>query len=214
MPSEMPEGPDLIPWERRSQMDVEKAFALTVAAFFSPRKAWERTPEHGGYAGPLLFAALCGFLGALFSATYNLIFFQWMLRHRPELRSRQIPWLSGRALLPISKLNAVVSPVVNGVLVVLFVFVVAAIIHAGVLVVARKRSSGFEGSFRVAAYGSAGLVGQIVPLIGSVVAFVWFLVLVFPGVARMHRTSIGRAVAAVILPFAVLFLVMLAATSR
>ena len=206
---------EALPWERRSEMDPEKAFAQTVAAFLHPRKAWETTPESGGYPGPLLFAAACGALGALFTATYDLMLFQWMLRRNPTLRTGHLPWFSGRALLPLSKLNIVISPIVNGILVTLFVFVAAAIIHAGVFLVgARKAStSGFEGSFRVAAYGSAGLVGQVVPLLGSLVAFVWCLALVIPGVARMHRTTIARAAAAVVLPFAILFVVMLAATS-
>jgi len=197
-------------------MDLEKAFVQTVAAFLRPRKAWAATPESGGYAGPLLFAASCGGVGALFSATYNLLLFQWMLRRHPSLLSQRLPWMSGRALLPFSKLNIVVSPVLNAVLDVIFVFVIAVLLYAGGLLVgARKRSTaGFEGSLRVAAYGAAGLVGQVVPFIGSAVAFVWCLVLVFPGMARMYRLSMGRAVAAVLLPLAILLLVMLAATSR
>ncbi|HET9792824.1 MAG TPA: Yip1 family protein [Thermoanaerobaculia bacterium] len=217
MPDETTErAGEVIPWERRSEMDLETAFAKTVAAFLHPRKAWDATPEGGGYSGPLIFAAVCGAVGSLFTAAYNLVLFQWMLRRNPTLRPPNLPWISGRALLPLSKINIVISPIVNGVVVTLFVFVVAAVIHAGVLLVGgRKRStSGFERSFRVAAYGSAGLVGQVVPLVGSLIAFVWCLVLVFPGVARMHRMSLGRAVAALVLPFAILLLVMLAATSR
>ena len=217
MPDEIAEkSSDVLPWERRSTMDLEKAFLQTVAAFLHPRKAWGSTPESGGLAGPLLFAALCGLVGALFTATYDLILFQWMVRHRPAFRSGQIHWLTSRALLPLSKLNILISPVVNGVLVVFFVFVVAALIHVGVLLVgARKRStSGFEGSFRAVAYAAAGLVGQIVPLLGSGVAFIWCLVLIFPGVARMHRISIGRAAAAVILALAIPVLLVLAVASQ
>ena len=211
-----PDRAEVLPWERRSEMDLEKAFAKTVAAFLRPRKAWQATPESGGYGGPLLFAAGCGALAALFTATYDLMLFQWMLRRNPTLRSVNVPWLTGRSLLPLSKLNILISPIVNGVVVTLLIFVVAAIIHAGVLLVgAGKRStSGFEGSFRVAAYGSVGLMGQAVPLIGTLVAFVWCLVLVFPGVARMHRTSIGKAIAAIVLPFAILLAVTFAFTSR
>src|ERR1041385_3083656 len=116
---------DVLPWERRSAMDLEKAFVQTVAAFLRPRKAWAATPESGGYAGPLLFAASCGGVGALFSETYNLLLFQWMLRRHPSLLSHRLPWMSGRALLPFSKLNIVVSPVLNAVLDVIFVFVIA-----------------------------------------------------------------------------------------
>ena len=211
-----PDRAEVLPWERRSEMDLEKAFAKTVAAFLHPRNAWAATPESGGYAGPLLFAALCGALGALFTATYDLMLFQWMLRRNPTLRSANVPWLTGRSILPLSKLNILISPIVNGVVVTLMVFVVAAIIHAGVVLVgARKRStSGFEGTFRVAAYGSAGLMGQAVPLLGSLLAFVWCLVLAVTGVARMHRISIGKTVAALILPFAILLAVMFAFTSR
>jgi hypothetical protein len=207
---------DVLPWERRASMDLEEAFGRTVLAFLRPRKAWATTPESGEYGGPLLFAAACGFIGSLFAATYNLMLFQWMLRRNPALRSAKLPWLTGKTLLPLTKINILVSPIINGVLVTLFVFVAAAIIHAGVLLSgARKTStSRFGGSFRVAAYASAGLMGQVVPLLGSLIAFVWWLVLAVTGVARMHRTSMGRAVAAVVLTFAILLVAMLAFTSR
>jgi len=207
---------DALPWERRSSMDLEKAFAQTVVAFLNPKRAWETTPESGGYGGPLLFAGLCGAIGALFTATYDVILFQWMLHRNPGLRSGKIPWLTGKALLPLSKLNIVISPVVNGVLVALFTFVLATTIHAGVLLVGARKSSRsrFEGSFRVAAYAAAGLVGQVVPVLGSLIAFVWWLVLAVTGVARMHRTSIGKALAALVLSFAIVLVVMFAFTSR
>jgi len=209
-------SPDALPWERRASMDLENAFGLTVFAFLRPRKAWESTPESGDYGGPLLFAAVCGVIGSLFAATYSLIIFQWMLRRNPALRSATLPWLTGKLILPLSKINILVSPIINGVLVTLFVFVAAAIIHAGVLLSgARKTStSRFGGSFRVAAYASAGLVGQVVPVLGSLIAFVWWSVLAVTGVARMHRTSIGRAVASVVLTFGILLVAMLAFTSR
>jgi hypothetical protein len=206
----------VLPWEHRSDIDPEKAFALTVVAFLRPRAAWERTPESGGIPGPLLFAALCAFVGSLFAATWNLVLFRWFLRHRPGFRSANLPALLGRWAVPLSNLNIILSPIFNTAFAVLFVFVAAAIIHVGVLLVGgRKRStSGFEGSFRVAAYGAAGIVGDAVPLIGAFIAFVWCLVLAVSGIARMHRISIARAIAALVLPFAVLFGVMLALSSR
>jgi hypothetical protein len=195
-------------------MDPEKAFALTIAAFFHPRAAWEETPERGGIAGPLLFAALCAGIGSLFQATWNLAMFQWYMRHRPGLRPPRLPIL-GRWVIPISKVNLIVSPIVNTALMVFFIFVLAAIIHAGVLLFARRSStSGFEGSFRVAAYSSACLLGEVIPVIGALIVFVWWLLLAFPGIARMHRISIGRAVAVVLVPFAVIFCVMLLATRQ
>lgn len=216
MTDEVAAPSDVLPWERRSEMDLEKAFAQTVVAFFHPVRAWDRTPERSGYLGPLLFAAACGAIGALFTATYNIIVFQWMLRRNPALRARHVPWLMGKALLPLTKLNIVVAPITNAITAAILVFVAAAIIHAGVFLVgARKRStSGFEGSFRSAAYACAALVAQVVPVIGAVIAFFWYLLIVFPGVARMHRISIGRAVAAVVLPLAVLCGLMLAVTSH
>src|SRR5689334_9975835 len=98
MSGETIDRPDAIPWERRSAMDLEKAFAGTVAAFLHPRKAWERTPERGGFTGPLLFAATCAGVGALFKATYDFLIFQWVLRRRPSLRLRTLPWITGRSL--------------------------------------------------------------------------------------------------------------------
>ncbi|HWC64713.1 MAG TPA: YIP1 family protein [Thermoanaerobaculia bacterium] len=208
--------PAKLPWERRSEMDVEKAFALTILAFLRPKRAWERTPESGGYPGPLLFAALSAFLGTLFAATWNLLMFRWYLHRHPGFRPRTMPAFLGNWVVHLSNLNIILSPIFNTAFAVLFVFVAAAIIHVGVFLVGgRKRStSGFEGSFRVAAYGAAGLIGDAVPLLGALLAFVWCAVLAVTGVARMHRMSIARAIAAVVVPFAVIFGVMFAFGSK
>jgi len=40
----------------------------------------------------------------------------------------------------------------------------------------------------------------VIPFVGGLVALIWGLVLAVKGVQRMHRTTTGRATAAVLLP--------------
>jgi len=64
-----------------------------------------------------------------------------------------------------------------------------------------ESDAGFEGSLRTVAYGSGvGQLAQIVPFIGGMVSMVWTVVLLVVGAQRLHGTSQGKAVAAVLLP--------------
>ena len=83
-------------------------------------------------------------------------------------------------------------------------FIGAAVLHLFVLLVgaARTSASGFEGTFRVVAYASTASIAQVIPFVGGLISLVWWIVLAVKGIQRMHRTTSGRAVAAVLLPMA------------
>jgi hypothetical protein len=64
-----------------------------------------------------------------------------------------------------------------------------------------ESDAGFEGSLRTVAYGSAvGQLAQIVPIIGGMVSLLWTIVLLVTGAMRLHGTTQGKAVTAVLLP--------------
>jgi len=88
------------------------------------------------------------------------------------------------------------------ILVLIGLFVGAAIYHVSFLVVGATKESttGFEGTFRVVAYSSVSNLANVIPFVGGLAAVVWNLVLMVMGAVRMHRTTQGKAVAGVLIP--------------
>lgn len=101
-------------------------------------------------------------------------------------------------------------------LLLLFPFVLAAalFIGSGLTHLSLKVFGGakqpFEATFRVNAYayGSVGWVAAV-PFCGSMVAGVWGIVLEILGIARVHQVSTGMAVAAVLVPIAIIFILFM-----
>ena len=61
-------------------------------------------------------------------------------------------------------------------------------------------NNGFEATFRAVCYGSSAQFLGVIPIVGSVVAGVWCLILNIIGLKEIHKTSFGKAILAVMLP--------------
>ncbi len=195
-----------LPWERQPQRgrDPVGAFVETLRLFVTrPDEAWRITPERAGLESPLLFGLIVSFLGAAVSFVYRWIFVSPWVRMFPGAMYRRWGWAMRRP----TGCGIVVWPFVAAITIVVFLFVVSAILHLFVLIVgaARGSASGFEGTFRVIGYSSVCSLAQVIPFVGGLVAFVWWIVLAVKGIARLHRTTPGRALAAVLVPIALLF---------
>jgi hypothetical protein len=112
--------------------------------------------------------------------------------------------------------SIVVLPITAAITILLGLFICAAVLHLFVLLVgaAKASASGFEGTFRVVAYASTASLAQVIPFVGGLITLVWWIFLSIKGIQRIHRTTSGRAAAAVLLPIAAvavcLFIAMIA----
>jgi hypothetical protein len=98
-------------------------------------------------------------------------------------------------------------------LVLVGLYIISAIVHLCLVVVGGNRR-GFEGTFRVIAYAGATDIFSIIPFIGSLIAFIYTLIIAVIGLREGHGIGTGRAVLAVFLPFiamVALFLVVVIA---
>jgi hypothetical protein len=182
----------------RPQVGFADALVDTVRLFMSsPREAWSRTREKGDYGQPILFAVCVGWVAAAFNLVWGIMFGQaWLRFLPPDVRemvtgfaAKSVAWTFAQIL---------VAPL----FVVCGLFIGAAILHLCLLVVGGLSSSkaGFEGTVRLVGYSWVTQLAQIVPLVGGLIAMVWALVLYVIGIERIHRTTQGKAIAAILIP--------------
>ncbi len=81
----------------------------------------------------------------------------------------------------------------------LFVFLASGLIHLMLRVFGKPRG-GFAETFRVVNYASAVDVLMIIPVCGSLIVYVWEMVLMIRGLARVHGVGRVTAVAAIVIP--------------
>jgi hypothetical protein len=186
------------PWERRAEIGAISALLETTKeVLLAPTSFFRSMPVSGGIGAPLGYAVILGYLGVVFQAIYQAVFRVVMgttlsrFETSGELR-RLLPWLEGGA-------GFVIQLVFGPVFVVLGLFIGAGIYHLMLLILGGARRD-FEATFRVAAYSQAISVFLILPVCGSFIGFVWWLVVMVIGLSEAHGIGRGRAFAAVILP--------------
>ena len=190
------------PWERRDSIGLVAALVETTQeVLLRPADFFARMPVTGGVGGPLLYAVILGYLGLVAATVYNLVFrsvvgslrsgFHQFGGRMAELERIQ-HFLEGGAF-------TVVQLVTGPIWIVIGVFVAAGILHVLLMVVGASPRD-FEATFRVVAYSHAVSVLGLLPFCGSLIGFVWWVVVATHGLRTVHRTSTAQALIAVLLP--------------
>ena len=213
VPPSGPGIPEALPWERRASTGFAAAYVETVKLFLSnPDDAWRRTAESGGLEDPLLFGIASAVIGALFRAVYGLLFAPFWMRFVPfAIRNRWIAGWPGR-MHGGGGCAIVLWPVATAIGVTVALFVASAVVHVCLMMVGGlvNSTSRFEGTFRSVSYSSVSMLAQAVPFMGGLIALVWGFFLNVRGIVRMHRTTPGRASAALLIPLAVAIVLLVA----
>jgi len=128
---------------------------------------------------------------------WSLLFGTSMLAMLPGEYQEALPFLAASSGFGFFA-SIVLVPIVT----MIWLFLGSAILHVMLMLVGGLDGSdaGFEGTLRVVAYSSVANVGQAVPMIGGMISTIWMIVLLVVGLTRLHGTSDGKAVAAVLLP--------------
>ncbi len=185
-----------IPWEQPGRPPVE-AMVETVKLFLTDmEQAFRRMPPTGDIARPLLYAVIVGSIGPIVAQIYSVFLphpFVGMLRQYLSRRA-------GRDL-PFSETSGLFGVFFVPVGVVIGVLIGAAILHLCLMLVGGP-NSGFVTTLRVVCYANTGQLAQLIPMIGGILALIFVLVLEVRGLSTAHRTTIGKATAAVLIPLA------------
>jgi hypothetical protein len=190
--------PQGVPWERRAEVGFFTALVDTTLQVLSkPREFFRQLAASGGLGSPLVYGVLVGYVGLVVTAVYDAIFEGLIGGHSPDLGlgpefDRAMALLEGGPGLLVQVL---MGPFVLAA----GLFLTAGLNHLGLMLLGGARR-GFEATFRVAAYSRAASVVSLVPLCGPFVALAWTAVASIIGLQIVHDTTLGKAVAAVLLP--------------
>ncbi|MEE8137818.1 MAG: YIP1 family protein [Thermoanaerobaculia bacterium] len=199
-PSGGPGNGDGNPWEQRDRLGFFPALLENVKLFVtSPGEAFARTRRSGDYLSPFVFAILMGWVGAILGSIWSLLFGAWFLTAFPGEMGDQLG-----PMLAIGGMGFFATLILAPIFVAIFLFIWSGILHLCLVVVSAlgESESGFEGTFRVAGYSSVAQLAQVVPFAGGLITLVWSIFLLVVGLSDLHRTTQGRALAAVLIPVA------------
>lgn len=185
------------PFERRSEVGFLGGLLRTFGGFVAaPGRTFAETRRRGDWGSPLIFGVIVLTVALVVGQSVQLLV-------GPAL---------GPAFDPAMELGVPPGAIVLGLLVagpliaLVSLFFNAGLIHLFLLLVggAARSQAGFEGTLRAVAYATPAQVAVVVPLIGGLIAFIWAVLLEVVGLVELHGTTHGRAIAAVLLPLALL----------
>ena len=187
-----------LPWEERARLGAVPAFVETVKLLVvNPTEAFARAKRRGDLFSPIAFAVVLGWAGVIFQSLWSLAFGSSLLDLMPpEMRE-----VSGFGVAA-KTFGLVAQIILAPIFIVIFLFIGSAIVHLMLMLVGGTKASeaGFEGTLRSLAYSTVSQLASVVPFAGGLIAMVWAIVLEMIGLATLHRTSYGKAIAAILLP--------------
>ena len=193
-------------WERRQGvLDLGAMFVTVKDVLVDAPLTFAKMIRDGGLGSPLVFllvlSTVFGWVGMMWEFLMNQALGATMLGSGAmdfsQFGIEQNP--ATMAFLTSGLFQVITALTLPAIVLVVF-FIEAAVFHLMLLIVGGANQP-FETTARVVAYtvGSTA-VFQAVPMCGGLISFIWAIVVIIIGLAYAHETSVGRAVAAVLLP--------------
>lgn len=192
-PPEPPPQAAPIPWEDPARASAFERFVETAKLLATrPSEAFARMPTTGGIGSPLVYAIAVGWVGIGIAVVWNTLF-----------QGMWIPFMGGGEEAAVAAgftaAWAVGMILLAPILVVIGVFIGAAILHLMLMIVGGA-NNGFEATVRVVCYAQTAQLAGIIPFCGGLISMVWAIILYVIGLSTAHRTTQGKAILAVVLP--------------
>ncbi|HVO19416.1 MAG TPA: YIP1 family protein [Anaeromyxobacter sp.] len=154
----------------------------------------------------ILFGVLAAWVGASLAALLNWasgMSIQALLRqlteNLPTEQAEMMGRISGLLGGGVALLQIVIAPLAT----LVWMFILAGLVHV-LLLLFKGAQRGFDATLTVVAYSFGVQLLTAVPGCGSLIAFVWQLVIAIIGLGAAHRCGTGKAAAAVLLPLVLL----------
>jgi hypothetical protein len=186
-----PSGP---PPQRTTAAGTEFTYQDPVQSFIStvqrvvtqPADFFRGILRQGDYLNPLIFAIICYEVFTILAGLFSLA---------------GISGQQGFGGFIISLILAPIGAAIG-------LFIGAGIIHLLVMVIVGSRNSGYEATFRVAAYSTVVNLVSWIPFIVWI-ASLYGIYLAIVGIREVHNTTTGKAALVVLIPAAVILLLVL-----
>jgi hypothetical protein len=163
-----------------SFIDTVRRVVLEPVGFFTS------LPRSGSFVNPLVFALICIEISAILGGLQGLI---------------GVGVNQGLG----NFIGSIIAAPIGGAI---GLFIMTGILHLLVMLVVGAGNSGFEATFRVAAYAAVVDLVSWIPLIGWLLSL-YGVYLAVVGIREMHQTTTGRAALVVLIPVGVFLLLLL-----
>jgi hypothetical protein len=193
-------------WERRQGvLDLGAMFVTIKDVLTDAPRTFAGMIRDGGLGSPLVFLLILGTMFGWIGMVWEFLVKQAMgatLLSSGAMDLSQFGIQQDPAMMAFvsSGLFQVITALTLPAIVLVVFFIEAAVFHLMLLIVGGANQP-FETTARVVAYATGSTaVFQAVPMCGGIIAFIWAIIVIIIGLAHAHETSVGRAVAAVLLP--------------
>lgn len=186
-------GPDApFPWPPPDgEPPLAALFRTWRESVLGPSRFFRAMPTTGSILPALLYYLIVGIVAAAFSLYWSTVF-------------RAIGFSSNKAASALDAWSPLLGFLLAPLFLILGLVITFAVVHLMLLVLGgAKRGAGT--TFRVLCFAYGPYVFAVVPGLGAPVAFIWTIVLAVIGLREAHRTDGWRAGLAVLLPFVLLF---------
>lgn len=182
------------PWEDRANQGFVKGIINTLkGSMLNPSEFFRSMPVTGGLTDPLLYALIIGMIGTAFSYLWQIIFQATIMSYLP-IDMKSMPDYGVFQTMGLA-IVAVMLPF----MIIIGLFIWSGILHLFLMMVGGAKS-GFEATFRSAAYGNSPIIMNVIPFCGGLIGWIWSIVLVIIGLKEAHKISGGKAAFAVLAP--------------
>lgn len=186
-----PPAPPLLPWEDPAYPRLEALYETAKLVLFNPREAFSRMNPTVSLGKPILFAVILGWVAIIVGQIY-----QWAFR---STLASLMPGMFARQDMFFSKVASVIAVITAPVWVLFGLGLATLVIHLFLLLFGGAQR-GFETTLRTLAYSEATYVFEVIPLVGGLIAILWWFFVSIVGLAQAHGTTTGRAAGAVLTP--------------
>ena len=189
------------PWERRDDLGLLNGIFRTFKdTLFRPGALFGAQNQPGGFREPFAFGLLVGGVGDMLAFFWPVLLFSLGLIPFGDTISAHLGdiWILLTLMVGIP------------LAVILNMFFYSGVLHLMLLMV-RGGEEGYQSTFRVVAYSQAALAWNVIPFMGGWIATVWKLVVQVIGLHEIHHTSYARVILAFLLPFLILFALIIIA---
>jgi hypothetical protein len=187
-----------LPCEEPQQPFFSALFETIKLFIFNPQEAFERMPVTTDIGRPLLYGVLLGWLGGIIESVWGFLFQASLFGFLANVEGME-------QVLPAMALGlagGVIGIFLAPIITLILIFIITAIVHLFLMVLGGA-NQGFAATLRVICYSETAQIARLVPFLGGLICLVWSIVLAVIGLVAAHRTSTGKAVAAVLLPILV-----------